>query len=278
MVEIIDGKAIAEKMKYQIKEQLKTLSKKPVLALVLVGNDPASEIYVRNKIKLCDEVGIATKKISLKENISEDELIAEIEELNRDEAITGVLVQLPLPEKIDEKRILDCLAPNKDVDCLNPSNFGKFCQYGKSGVKLIPATALAVMRILEELNLDLKGKNAVIVGASNIVGKPVSLLLLEAGATVSICHEATVDLGNYTKRADILITATGKKLLIKAEMISDGAVVIDIGISRDGNKLFGDVDFESVKEKASFITPVPGGVGPVTIAALLENVLKIYLK
>lgn len=272
MTKIIDGNQIAQKIKDQVKAEVAEKNQKPTLAMVLVGDDSASEIYVTKKQEACQEVGINSKIIKLPVETEKGELLAEIEKLNQSREVTAILVQLPLPENFNKQNILEAINPKKDVDCLNPINFGRFMAFGQNPETSVPVTALAVMEILKEEKIELKSKEAVVVGDSNIVGKPVARLLLDQGATVTVCHEFTKDLKKYTQQADVLITAAGQKHLIKADMVKLGAAVIDIGINREQGKIYGDVDFENVKEVASAITPVPGGVGPVTVAMLLKAV------
>ena len=275
-MKLLDGKKLAEKILTQIKKQVSRMKKKPVLAMVLVGDDPASKIYVRNKKLACEKVGIVSREIFLPENISEDKLKGEIEKLNRNKQITGIIVQLPLPKKIDRYRILESIDPEKDADCLNHHNFGRFLQVGEKKSVVIPATAIGIIKLFEEYKISLSGKYAVVVGYSDIVGKPLAEMLLGRGATVTVCHDKTKDLARYTSNADILVVATGVKGLIKGNMAKKGAVIVDAGIHRDKNKkIYGDVDFQAVSKYASYITPVPGGVGPMTVAMLLWNTARL---
>jgi methylenetetrahydrofolate dehydrogenase (NADP+)/methenyltetrahydrofolate cyclohydrolase len=270
---IIDGKKIAQDILAQLKTQVSTHSQKPKLVVVIVGQNPASEIYVNNKHKTAVEVGFLSEVIRLSESTSQKDLLAQIQILNQDQTVSGILVQLPLPKQIDEKEILIAIDPSKDVDGFHPQNIGKLV----AGMETqVPCTPLGCMKILETLSHDLTGKKAVVVGRSNIVGKPIALLLLAKNATVTICHSKTKNLGDEVKQADIVIAAVGQAKLITAEMIKPGAWVIDVGINRpankdSGQKICGDVDFDAVKEVAGAITPVPGGVGPLTIACLLLN-------
>ncbi|MCI0453429.1 MAG: bifunctional methylenetetrahydrofolate dehydrogenase/methenyltetrahydrofolate cyclohydrolase FolD, partial [Candidatus Dadabacteria bacterium] len=243
----------------------------PGLAALLVGNNPASQIYVRNKRKACEEVGIYSEEYRLPEETSENDLLSLIEKLNQDKKIHGILVQLPLPKEINEAKILKTVSPSKDIDGFHPENVGLLVE---GNPRFIPCTPYGVIKLLDYYGIEIQGKEAVVVGRSNIVGKPVSLLLLHRHATVTICHSRTKRLEDVTNRADILVAAIGRAKLIKENMVKAGAIVIDVGINRlpDG-KLVGDVDFENVHEKVSFITPVPGGVGPMTIAMLLWNTL-----
>ncbi len=276
MAAIIDGKAVAKEVQRQIKEEIEGLERRwgmaPGLAVVLVGDDPASHIYVRNKEKACKEVGIRSFEHFPPATISEKELLALVQHLNKDKNVHGILVQLPLPPHIRAERVLEAVSPHKDVDGFHPVNQGLLI-LGGDGFK--PCTPMGIIRLLESAGCDPKGKNAVVVGRSNIVGKPVSLLLLERHATVTICHSRTVSLRDEVGRADILVAAIGKAGLIRGDWIKPGAVVIDVGVNRlPGGKLSGDVEFEIAKDRASAITPVPGGVGPMTICMLLYNTLK----
>ena len=268
---IIDGKKIADRILNELKNRIKNLKQKPGLALVLVGNSPASEIYVNSKEKMSKEVGFYIERFDLDEKISEIELLKIVMELNQKQSIHGILVQLPLPKHMDENLVTNSILPHKDVDGFTHVNLG----YLFSGQeKIAPATALAVMKLIESTGTEIEGKNAVVVGRSNIVGKPVAMMLLEKNATVTVCHSKTKNLKDHTKKADILVVAVGKPKLITKGMIKEGAVVIDVGINRVNGNIVGDVDFDNVKEVAGFITPVPGGVGPMTIAMLMENTLK----
>ena len=276
MATIIDGKAVAKEVQQRIKEDVEGLERRwnmaPGLAVVLVGDDTASHIYVRNKEKACKEVGIKSFEHFLPATISERELLALVHQLNKDKHVHGILVQLPLPPHIHSERILNAVSPYKDVDGFHPLNLGNLV-VGADGYR--PCTPLGVMKLLESVNCDPKGKDAVIVGRSNIVGKPVALMLLEKHATVTICHSRTASLRDEVARGDIVVVAIGKPGIVRGEWIKPGAVVIDVGINRLPNgKLCGDIDFESAKERAAAITPVPGGVGPMTICMLLFNTLK----
>jgi methylenetetrahydrofolate dehydrogenase (NADP+)/methenyltetrahydrofolate cyclohydrolase len=277
-MKIIDGKKLAEKILLQIKKQVSQMKKRPVLAMVLVGDDPASAIYVRRKGVFCEKAGIGSQTIILPEKTSQKKLLAIIDKLNKDKNISAIMVQLPLPKHIDKKKIIESIDPRKDADCLHPLNFGRFAQEGEEHSIVAPATPLGIIKLLEEYKIPIAGKNAVLVGRSNIVGKPMAKFLLNRDATVTICHRHTKNLKNYTEKADILVVAIGKTNFIKASMVKKRAVVIDVGVNRVGKKLYGDVDFASVSKKASFITPVPGGVGPVTIAMLLWNTVKLAEK
>ena len=271
---ILDGKTLAEKIKVEINEKTINMEKKPGLAVVLVGDNPASQIYVKGKEKACEKVGFVSKKIALDKNISQLELMKIVDELNQDNDIHGFIVQLPLPDHINEQLVIDSILPGKDADGFSPINLGNML-IGKNTI--IPATPKGIMRLLEEYKIDLEGKYAVVVGRSNIVGKPISLLLQQKNATVTMCHSRTKNLKKITKEADILIAAVGKAKLITKDMVKKGAVVLDVGMNRlEDGKLCGDVDFEEVSKVADYITPVPGGVGPLTIAMLLENTLECY--
>ena len=275
---IIDGKALSSVVKDEVRDAVPVLEKKygrkPCLCVIIVGEDPASQVYVRNKVKAAAYTGMDSKLIELPASTGEDALLRKIAELNADAAVDGILVQLPLPKQIDEEKIIDAIAPEKDVDGFHPSNvaglwLGKKCT--------VPCTPAGIMRLIDSTGIELKGKSAVVVGRSNIVGKPVAKLLLDRHATVTIAHSRTADLGAVTRGADVLVSAVGKAGLIKGDMIKPGAVVIDVGMNRDAEgKLCGDVDFEGCKDKASWITPVPGGVGPMTIAMLMKNTLLCF--
>ena len=276
---IIDGKAIAADIREEVKRETKTLTDRnitPGLATVLVGEDPASKIYVSSKQKACAEVGIKVWDHPLPASTPQDELVELITQLNSDDAVSGILVQLPLPEHIDEDLILNLVDPNKDADGFHPRNLGRLLM----GDPLIaPATPAGIQQMLIRSNIETSGADVVIVGRSNIVGKPMAALLIQkaagANATVTVCHTGTRDLEAHTQRADIVIAAIGRAKALTAPMVKDGVVVIDVGINRTDEGLVGDVDFEAIKEKASWITPVPGGVGPMTIAMLLSNTVTL---
>ncbi|MFQ5902962.1 MAG: bifunctional methylenetetrahydrofolate dehydrogenase/methenyltetrahydrofolate cyclohydrolase FolD [Candidatus Binatia bacterium] len=273
---IIDGKAVAREIRKQIKEEIGGLKRRwgmvPGLGVVLVGDDPASHLYVRNKEKACKEVGIRSKEHLLSAAVSEKELLSLIHSLNRDKEIHGILVQLPLPAHIRTERILGTVLPQKDIDGFHPVNQGLLLLGGEG---LRPCTPMGIMKLLDSIGCDPKGKNAVVVGRSNIVGKPVALMLLARHATVTLCHSRTAQLRDEVSRADILVVAIGKAGLVRGDWIKPGAVVIDVGANRLPNgKLVGDVEFESAKDRASWISPVPGGVGPMTICMLLFNTLR----
>ncbi len=274
MATMIDGKLTSAKIREEIKAQAEVLTAngtKPGLAVIIVGEDPASKIYVRNKKRACDEVGFYSEEYALPEQTSEAELTALIKKLNADKNIHGILVQSPLPKHLDEKRIVAQIVPSKDVDAFSEENVGKITL---GAPRFLPCTPAGIMELLSRYNIPTKGKHAVVIGRSNIVGKPMALLLLQADCTVTICHSKTADLAKYTGEADIIVAAVGKSGLLTADMIKDDAVVIDVGMNRDENgKLTGDVAFEECCSKASYITPVPGGVGPMTITMLLKNTL-----
>jgi methylenetetrahydrofolate dehydrogenase (NADP+)/methenyltetrahydrofolate cyclohydrolase len=276
MANIIDGKKVAEEVKKEVAQEVKKLKEEtgivPGLAAVLVGNNPASQIYVRNKRRACEEVHIYSEEYRLPEETPESELLSLIERLNRDNKIHGILVQLPLPKHINETRILRAVSPLKDIDGFHPENVGLLVE---GNPRFIPCTPHGIIRLLEHYGIEIQGKEAVVVGRSNIVGKPAAILLLHRHATVTVCHSRTRELKEVTRRADILVAAIGRERFIKEDMVKENVVVIDVGINRlpDG-KLVGDVDFENVSRKASYITPVPGGVGPMTIAMLLWNTLQ----
>lgn len=272
---IIDGKKIAQNLRAGIKLKVDTLDKKPGLAVILVGDDVvASAIYVRNKDNACKEVGFYSEKINKPANTTQAELLSEIERLNQDDKIDGILVQLPLPKHIDSNLVIETISPKKDVDGFHSENIGKLMQ---NKPFLRPCTPKGVMTMLEITGVDLVGKNCVVVGASNIVGRPMACELLNAQATVTICNSKTKNLSSKLKQADIIVVAVGIAKMIQSDWVKSGAIVIDVGINRlDNGRLVGDVDFESVSQVAGWITPVPGGVGPMTIATLLENTLIAY--
>ncbi len=274
----IDGKAFSQTVLEKIREehsQLKEKYGKPAgLAVVIVGNNPASQVYVKNKIRACENVGFYSENIELDENISEKELLQEIDKLNKNDRINGILVQLPLPAHINELKIIDSISPEKDVDGFHVSNIGKMVIGDETG--FLSCTPYGIMQLLEEYKIEISGKDAVIIGRSNIVGKPMALMLIQKGATVQVCNSNTKDLRKKLNEADIIIVAAGVPKLLKKEDVKEGAVVIDVGINRVDGKICGDVDYEEVAEKTSYITPVPGGVGPMTIASLIKNTFKSY--
>ena len=271
---IIDGKAVSKKVKEDVKaecEQLKAKGITPGLAVIIVGDDPASQVYVHNKEVACEACGFYSVKYALSAETTQDELNALVDKLNKDDKINGILCQLPLPSHLDDKEVINRIDPLKDVDAFHPVNVGAIMI---GDYNYLPCTPAGVMELIHSTGVDVSGKKAVVMGRSNIVGKPMAMLLLHENATVEITHSRTQNLADITKEADILVAAIGKAKFVKADMVKDGAVVIDVGMNRDENgKLCGDVDFEDVKDKCSFITPVPGGVGPMTIAMLMKNTL-----
>lgn len=271
---IIDGKAVSKKVKEDVKaecEQLKAKGITPGLAVIIVGDDPASQVYVHNKEVACEACGFYSVKYALPAETTEDELNALVDKLNKDDKINGILCQLPLPSHLDDNEVINRIDPLKDVDAFHPVNVGAIMI---GDYNYLPCTPAGVMELIHSTGIDVSGKKAVVMGRSNIVGKPMAMLLLHENATVEITHSRTQNLADITKEADILVAAIGKAKFVKADMVKDGAVVIDVGMNRDENgKLCGDVDFEDVKDKCSFITPVPGGVGPMTIAMLMKNTL-----
>ncbi len=276
-MKLIDGKAISAKCKEEIKEEIKALTEKglraPCLAVILVGEDPASKVYVRNKKLACEAVGITSLEYLLSEDESEEKLLELIDFLNKDENVDGILVQMPVPKQIDPDHVIEAIHPDKDVDAFHAYNVGKLFT---GTPRFLPCTPAGVMRLLEESGISANGKNCVVVGRSNIVGKPMGALLLAENGTVTICHSRTKDLASVTRTADILVAACGRPKMITADMVKEGAVLIDVGINRTENGLVGDIDFEGCAEKASYITPVPGGVGPMTIAMLMRNTVTAY--
>ena len=272
---LLDGKALSDKIKEEIKLKTKNYLINPTLAVIQIGNDEASNIYIKTKAKACENVGINFIHIKFEEDALEQEIINKIIELNNDNYVNGILIQLPIPKTFDTYRLLNLINKNKDVDGLTDINMGMLF---KNYNNLVPCTPLGIMNLLKEYNIDIEGKHAVVVGKSNLVGKPLAMLLLQNGATVTICHSKTKNLSNFTKQADILISAVGKKDLITKDMVKENSIVIDVGMNRVDGKLYGDVDFNNIKDIASYITPVPGGVGPMTVAMLLSNVLKNYEK
>lgn len=274
MGEIIDGKLISKSVKDKIAAEVKVLKKSgvtPGLAVIIVGENPASQIYVRNKQRACEEVGFESFKYELPENTTQDELLELVKKLNDDDRVNGILCQLPLPEHIDESTVINNISPKKDVDAFHPENVGRIMIGDYS---FLPCTPAGVMELIASTGTDIAGKECVVVGRSNIVGKPMAMLLLHKSGTVTVCHSKTQDLRAECQRADILVAAVGVPKLITGDMVKEGAVLIDVGMNRDENgKLCGDIDFDSCKDKASYITPVPGGVGPMTIAMLMANTL-----
>ena len=276
MAKIIDGKLISDQIREEIAEKVKEYNSKtgklPGLAVVIVGENPASQVYVRNKKKACEQVGFNSWVYEMPESTTQDELNALIDKLNEDGAVHGILVQLPLPKHLDEEQVILRIKPEKDVDAFHPYNVGRITI---GNPKFLPCTPAGIMELLHRSNIEISGKECVVIGRSNIVGKPMALLLLSENGTVTVCHSKTHDLKDVCKRADILVVAIGKADFVTADMVKDGAVVIDVGMNRNAEgKLTGDVDFASVSEVASHITPVPGGVGPMTITMLLQNTLR----
>jgi methylenetetrahydrofolate dehydrogenase (NADP+)/methenyltetrahydrofolate cyclohydrolase len=265
---IIDGKAVARQIEEEVSAELARLPYRPGLVALRVGSDPASEIYVRSKARKAEELGLRGDQRVFPESLSEADLLGEVRRLNEDEEVDGILVQLPLPKQIDAKKIIDAIDPVKDVDGFHPMNVGRL-HLGRP--TLVPCTPAGVMRLIDSTGEKIEGKHAVVVGRSDIVGKPQAALLLQRNATVTVCHSRTPDLGAITRQGDILVAAVGKPLFVTAEMVKPGAVVIDVGINRAGGRLVGDVDFARAKDVAGWITPVPGGVGPMTIAMLMRN-------
>ncbi|MBQ0083533.1 MAG: bifunctional methylenetetrahydrofolate dehydrogenase/methenyltetrahydrofolate cyclohydrolase FolD [Clostridiales bacterium] len=274
MAKIIDGKAISAAVKEDIRREVALLKEKNVevgLAVIIVGNDPASKVYVNNKEKACEALGINSYKYALDENTTSEELLSLIEKLNNDDRVDGILCQLPLPRHLDEKIIINSILPEKDVDAFHPQNVGKIMI---GDYDFLPCTPAGVIEMLKRENIEIAGKHCVVIGRSNIVGKPMAMLLLHNNATVTICHSKTQNIAEICKQADIIVVAVGRAKFLKADMVKEGAVVIDVGMDRDENgKLCGDVDYENVSKIASYITPVPGGVGPMTIAMLMQNTL-----
>lgn len=270
---LLDGKLISEEIKKRVAEEVYSLNDTLTLAIILVGKDPASEIYVNSKTKACEKAGIKTKDYFLDNKIPEKELIDLIRTLNEDPLITGILVQMPLPSHISEDNVVNSIEPAKDVDGLNIINQGKLLNNANC---IVPATPKGILSLLKRYFVEISGKHAVIIGRSKLVGKPMALLLLNNNATITVCHSRTENLKEIVKRADIVIVAIGKPKFLTADMVKKDAAVIDVGINRVQGKIVGDVDFEEVSEVASYITPVPRGVGPMTIASLLENVVKCY--
>ncbi|EEX74191.1 bifunctional methylenetetrahydrofolate dehydrogenase/methenyltetrahydrofolate cyclohydrolase FolD [Leptotrichia hofstadii] len=275
---IIDGKALSEKVLKEIEKEHSELEKKvgrkAGLAVIIVGENPASQIYVRNKIRACEKVGFHSETIRLDENITEENLLLEIEKLNNNSNIDGILVQLPIPKHIDGLKIINAISAEKDVDGFHTTNIGKMMIGDETG--FLPCTPAGVVHMFEEYNINLEGKDVLVIGQSNIVGKPMTLLLIKKRATVQVCNSKTKNLSEKLQKADVVVAAAGSPKLVKASDVKEDVVVIDVGINRVDGKLCGDVDFEEVSKKASFITPVPGGVGPMTIAMLIKNTFKSY--
>ena len=273
MYKLIDGKVISTAVKERVKTEVAELNSKGItvgLAVIIVGEDPASKVYVSNKKKACEALGIISREYALPETTTEEELLSLINDLNSDPEINGILCQLPLPKHLDEKLIINSIDPEKDVDAFHPVNVGKIMI---GDYYFLPCTPAGVMEMLKYEGIEVEGKNCVVIGRSNIVGKPMNMLLLHKNGTVTICHSRTKNLAEICRNADILVAAVGRPNFVTADMVKDGAVVIDVGINRGDGMLCGDVDFENVKDKTSAITPVPGGVGPMTIAMLMQNTL-----
>lgn len=273
MKDIIDGTKVSFDIRKQVKKLILEEKIMPCLAVIQIGDNKASQVYIKNKKKACEDVGIRFEHIKFNDTISEDLVINEIKRLNNDISVNGILVQLPLPDGFDEGKIINEINPIKDVDGLTYQNVGNLVLENDC---LVPCTPLGVMELLKAYKVDLATKNVCLVGRSNLVGKPLMQLLLKEDATLSVCHSKSLDIKNYTTKADVLIVAAGHPNLITKDMVKEGAVVIDVGINKEGNLLCGDVDFEEVSKKASLITPVPGGVGPMTVSCLLKNVVKAY--
>ena len=275
---IIDGKTLSDKILKEIEEEHSELQirvgRKAGLAVIIVGENPASQIYVRNKIRACERVGFHSETIRFDENITEENLLLEIEKLNNDSNIDGILVQLPIPKHIDGLKIINAISAEKDVDGFHTTNIGKMMIGDETG--FLPCTPAGVIQMFEEYNIDLEGKDVLVIGQSNIVGKPMTLLLINKRATVQVCNSKTKNLSEKLQKADVVVAAAGSPKLVKGSDVKEGVVVIDIGINRVDGKICGDVDFEEVSQKASYITPVPGGVGPMTIAMLIKNTFKSY--
>ncbi len=272
-MQIIDGTEVSKKIKEKIKEEVKKLDLKPGLAVVLVGEDAASEVYVRKKHEACLDIGFNSLQHKLPEETSEEEVLKIVNNLNKDNEVHGILVQLPLPKHINKKTIINSINPEKDVDGFTPMNMGKLLARDTC---FKPCTPSGIMKLLSYYDINLDGKEVIVLGRSIIVGKPMANMIMNTGGTVTVCHSKTKDIKLHTLRADIIISAVGKKDLITADMVKEGVVIIDVGMNKVDGKLHGDADFENLKDKCSFITPVPGGVGPMTIACLLENTLEAY--
>ncbi len=273
MYKLIDGKVISTAVKERVKNEVAALKEKGIttgLAVIIVGEDPASKVYVNNKKKACEALGIISEEYALPENTTQEELLSLIDTLNKKDSINGILCQLPLPKHLDETEVINAISPEKDVDAFHPVNVGKIMQ---GDYDFVPCTPAGIMEMLAFEGIEIAGKTCVVIGRSNIVGKPMSMLLLHKNGTVTICHSKTQNLKEVCKNADILVAAVGRPNFVTNDMVKDGAVVIDVGINRVDGKLVGDVDFNDVCDKASYITPVPGGVGPMTIAMLMQNTL-----
>ena len=274
MAVILDGKKLRDKILEELQKKVSKFEVKPSLAVILAGENPASQIYVNNKQKMAERIGITSQIIRFPQNVSEAELLDKIEELNNDKSVNAILVQLPLPEQISKDKVINKINPAKDVDGFTPYNFGKL--FSGETPNVYPCTPKGILLLLDEYKIDLSGKHAVVIGRSNIVGRPVAQMLLDRNATVTMCHSYTKNLSQITKTADIIISAVGKNI-IKGEMLKSGCVVVDVGIFKDASgKLLGDVDFETSSKIASYISPVPGGVGPMTIASLMLNTVELF--
>ena len=278
MAKLIDGKQVSANVKEQVRQETEALfqkySKKPGLAVVIVGNDPASRVYVNNKKKACETVGFQSFEYALPEDTTQEELLALVETLNADKNVNGILVQLPVPKQIDDKAIINAISAEKDVDAFHPENVGRI-MIGEYA--FLPCTPAGVMELIDSTGTEISGKRCVVIGRSNIVGKPMAMLLLHRSGTVTICHSRTQNLAEITREADILVAAVGKANFVTGDMVKEGAVVIDVGMNRlENGKLCGDVNFAEVEPKASYITPVPGGVGPMTIAMLMKNTITAF--
>ena len=274
MYKLIDGKEVSNHVKTKVREEVDALKEKgiePALAVIIIGNDPASRVYVNNKKKACEFTGMRSVEYAMPEETTEEELLEVIDKLNADDSINGILCQLPVPKHISDKAVIERISPKKDVDVFSAENVGKMWQ---GDYDMASCTPMGVIELLDYYNIDVCGKNCVIIGRSNIVGKPMASLLLERSATVTICHSRTQNLSEITSKADVIVAAVGRAKFVTADMVKEGAVVVDVGINRgEDGKLCGDVDFENVKDKCEFITPVPGGCGPMTIAVLMKNTL-----
>ncbi|MCK8827236.1 bifunctional methylenetetrahydrofolate dehydrogenase/methenyltetrahydrofolate cyclohydrolase FolD [Natroniella acetigena] len=272
---ILDGSAKSKEIQEEIKTEVKKLKEEdgvvPGLSIIFVGDNPASASYIKLQQRICSKVGINSEVVDLPEDISQEDLLAELDKVNNDDSVNGILIQLPLPDHIDDEKVIRSINPDKDLDAFHPYNIGELVIDGDA---YVPCTPEGVMALLDKYEIDVKGKDVTVVGHSNIVGKPMALLLLNRNATVSVCHIDTKDTASYTKKSDIVVVAAGVPNLITADMVKEGAIVIDVGINEVDGKIVGDVDFENVKEKASAITPVPGGAGPMTIAMLLKDTVR----
>ena len=274
MSSLIDGRAVSKAVKQRVKAECEEKNIKPGLAVIIVGDDSASQVYVKNKEKACEECGFYSEKYALSADTTQEELNVLVEKLNNKKDINGILCQLPLPSHLNDKEVINLINPIKDVDAFHPVNVGAIMI---GDYNFVPCTPAGIMELIHSTGVDISGKKAVVIGRSNIVGKPMAMLLLHENATVEITHSKTVNLQQITKQADILVAAVGKAKFVTGDMVKDGAIVIDVGMNRDENgKLCGDVDFDSVQNKCSYITPVPGGVGPMTISMLMQNTLTAY--